>query len=140
MLISTIHKYPWYAVDAVSLGERQQLFNAVKSQIRTLIMNIRRNASPLALTPMLLQELVVAGLANPGFSEQQKASIVWDVQQGGFGNMTTGHGMNARLGGSSRFSIVWPFEVVAQKPEASDELVEVGHDSIYTSMLMLTSS
>lgn len=124
-MISTIAKYPWHAIDNVTLGDRLLLYNAVRSQIRALATCIRRNASPMMLTPILLQELVVTTLSCPGFSEQQKAYIVEDLHASGFGHMSKGQGLIGTLGGTLRYSSVWPFEVLGKKPEASEALLEV---------------
>lgn len=76
-------------------------------------------------TPSVLQELAVAALLCPGFSEGQKAVIVLNMNQIGYGGMVNGRGMNFHFGGNHRFSTSWPFHVLVKQPGVSNDLVEV---------------
>ncbi|KAK5115435.1 hypothetical protein LTR85_009895 [Meristemomyces frigidus] len=125
--ITTLHKYPWFAHENVTMTERRLLFDATLAIMRSLIGVLRRagiqqqdNSKPTAAT---LQELTVAALTCPGFSEQQKAALVMCLQQGGYNGMTTSRGLNVAFGGSSQYSHSWPFKVLALDPKASDPMV-----------------
>ena len=125
-MITTLHKYPWHTPQHVSFRERKLIFDTTLTCFRWLIAFIRRGKDQ-ALTPILLQELAVAALTCPGFSEQQKSTIVSTMQQGGFGGMAAGSGIGVRFGGNSRLSSVLPFQVLAFKAGVSEEVIEVSH-------------
>ena len=123
-MITTLHKYPWHTPQHVSFRECKLIFDTTLTCVRWLIAYIRRGKDQ-TLTPILLQELAVAALTCPGFSEPQKSTIVSTMQQGGFGGMAAGSGIGVRFGGNSRLSSVWPFQVLAVKAGVSEEVIEV---------------
>ena len=127
--ISTLHKYPWFAHDYVKMNERRLIYDATLCIVRALIAVLRKtangqqdNTKPSGAT---LQELSVAALTCPGFSEAQKAELVWVLQQGGFAGMTTPRGMNITFGGNNKISPAWPFKVLVIAPTATDIMVKV---------------
>ncbi|KAK4550882.1 hypothetical protein LTR36_000462 [Oleoguttula mirabilis] len=133
--ISTLHKYPWFAHENVNMTERRLLFDATLAIMRCLIAFLRRvgpqqldNTKPTAAT---LQELAVAALTCPGFSEQQKAALVLCMQQGGYNGMTSSRGMNITFGGNTLIAQHWPFKVLARDPKASDQMVGYFADLIH---------
>lgn len=77
------------------------------------------------LTPALLQEMTIAALGCPGFSEQQKSVVVNLLNNTGYGAIVTGSGVNVPLGGNTPLSKNWPFLALSSKTTAPDELVEV---------------
>lgn len=128
--ISTLHKYPWFAHNSVLMTERRLIFDATLSLFRHLVAVLRRmpsrssdNTKP---TTSTLQELAIAALTCPGFSELQKASIVTCMTEAGFEGMTTGKAMNLKLGGNTALAKAWPFQVLARAPSASNEIMNVG--------------
>lgn len=130
--ISTIHKYPFFAHDSVFLTERRILWNATMSLAKVLINMFRRTPTNPnrtldkgAPTPATLQELTVAALTCPGFSESQKATLVHALTRGGFAHFTNPAGMNLVFGGTKAVSNDWPFQVLAITPGAHDMFVEV---------------
>ncbi|GAB7352590.1 hypothetical protein MBLNU459_g2971t1 [Dothideomycetes sp. NU459] len=118
-LISTLHKYPWFAIDSVTIHERTALFNATMVLLRVLALALRRGISPTMLTRSLLQELVIAALATPGFNHQQRAMICDNVSYHGFAD-TLQAVPNAHLGVLGGF---WAFEVLAKKPNVSVDVL-----------------
>lgn len=87
--------------------------------LRVLTASLRKNAQPQMLTRPLLQELVIAALATPGFNHQQRAAICENVQYLGFAD-TLQAVPNAHLG---MLGGCWAFEVLSKKPEVSMEVV-----------------
>ena len=87
--------------------------------------NYQRHADPTKPTNVNLQELVVAALTCPGFSEGMKTSIVFALSDGGYGQLSTARGLNLRFGGNHKYAAGWPFHVLVMKPGASNEIVEV---------------
>ena len=127
-MISLLHKYPWYAVNHVTLGERRSIFDLTLGLITALVADLRRRPNkhgPLETTPGLLQELTVAALTCVGFSERQKAAIVNVLVQGNFENMADGKSVSIPLGGKHELGPVWPFQVLSKTPNADMRLVKV---------------
>lgn len=140
--ISTLHKYPWFAHEHVKMTERRLLYDVTLSIMRALVGFLRRvgthqidTTKPTAAT---LQELAVAALTCPGFSEEQKASMVACMQQGGFHDLTTSRGMNVTFGGNTAIAAKWPFKVLARDPKASDQMVDVSKMSTLRKHYLLT--
>jgi len=127
--ISTLHKYPWFAHEHVNMTERRLMYDATLAIVRSLVNFLRRvgeqHVEQSKPTNGTLQELAVAVLTCPGFSEQQKATIVTCMQQGGFGRYASARGMNLKFGGNSPIAGHWPFKVLARDPKATDEMVAV---------------
>jgi hypothetical protein len=73
----------------------------------------------------LFQELVIAALGCPGFSEQQKAALASNLTELGYSGLITGHRMNVALGGLATYSANWPFLTLCPKALADPELVKV---------------
>lgn len=129
-LITTLHKYPWFSVDNVLLSERHALFDTTLKCIGSLIKFIqqpRKNTQHEQHPPteLTLEELVVAALTCPGFSEGQKATIALCVKQAGYARMTTARGVNFRFGGVDRFAAEWPFHALVKQPGAADDMIMV---------------
>ena len=70
-----------------------------------------------------LQELVVAALMCPGFSESKKATIVLTIAQTNFRNILNTRGVNYRFGGTDSYSTEWPFQALVKKPGVDDRLI-----------------
>jgi len=135
-MISTLHKYPWFATTHITLEQRNNIFNATVAVIRALAHQINRNSDPVHLTNVhltnvLLQELVCAALTCPGFSEAQKYSIVFDLERLTFPAMAPSIGYIALPGESARS---WPFETLGRKPGVQFCVLEY-----YASLLAATS-
>ncbi|KAK4635208.1 hypothetical protein CLAFUW4_01396 [Fulvia fulva] len=126
-MITTLQKYPWYAVEHVTIRERRAIYDCTINLIRILMENLRRansRYSPLEPTPALLQELAVAALTCPGFSEKQKSNIVGLLHQSGFKAIADGQSINVRLGGNHELSSTWPFATLSIQPGTDMELVK----------------
>ncbi|TKA56328.1 hypothetical protein B0A55_11674 [Friedmanniomyces simplex] len=126
--IATLHKYPWFAHECVNMIERRLLFDATMSLSKSLIILLRKaqgqqHADVTKPTPVTLQELTVATLTCPGFSEAQKATYIQQLFNGGFGSMASNRGMNLKFGGVGELAPYWPFQVVARDPSAQEDLV-----------------
>jgi len=78
-----------------------------------------------SISDSLLQELATAALSCPGFSEQQKASLVEELAAHGHMRFGIGCGMNVHLGGSGMFSASWPFLALAPTAFVNSELLKV---------------
>lgn len=128
-LITILHKYPWHAVENVLIKERNAIFDVAVRSTRALMDLLRKthanprrdNALP---TTNTLQELVIAILSCPGFSESQKFIIMQNLNQGGFSAMAHPRGMNLRLGGTSKYAREWPFVALVKQPGAPDVMVD----------------
>lgn len=123
--------------------ERRKIFDATLVILRALISFLRRtdrqaaqmdNTKPTANT---LQELTVAALTCPGFSEQQKSTVVNTLGNMGYGHMASGRGMAVKFGGNAPVSNMWPFAVLSRDPRAADEMITVStpiNEQIFRSM------
>lgn len=76
-------------------------------------------------TAATLQEIAVAALTCPGFSEGHKGTIVLNLGEAGFQHMTTARGMNFRFGGNHKFATEWPFHALIKQPGVHEWMVEV---------------
>jgi hypothetical protein len=131
-MISIIHKYPFHAVDYVTLNERRALFDLAEQMVVHLINALQNSAQHSnktggkfqALGPpptmALLEELIVALLSCPGFSEKQKATIANQlylrISATDYDRMTRSK-PGLQLGGTNPLSSSWPFLVIAPAPE-----------------------
>lgn len=121
-IISTLHKYPWHALEYVSLAERNVLFTSTLTCIKSLMRTLRRGAVPsIYLNRQLLAELICAGLTNPGFTHVQHTAICDTVERAGFPDLL-GTVPFTKLG--NNLATYWPFEVLNKKPTASSEMLE----------------
>jgi hypothetical protein len=133
-MISVIHKYPFHAVDYVTIGERRALFDLAQQMVQHLIdaihdiarstQNSRRKHQVTGPPPTegLLEELIVAVLSCPGFSEKQKAAVAQQTSAAGYERMTKG-GPGFHLGGTHSLSSSWPFLALALAPEVNYNLI-----------------
>ncbi|CAK3894378.1 hypothetical protein DOTSEDRAFT_49044 [Lecanosticta acicola] len=124
--ITTLVKFPWYALDYITIKERRRMFDCTVELLRILVEHLRRSNgrySPLEPTPAILQELVVAALTCPGFSEKQKHSIVFQMSQHGYKSMADGHSVNVRLGGHHELCSTWPFASLGVIPGTDRNLL-----------------
>lgn len=78
-----------------------------------------------ALTPALLQELVVAALGSPLLSECQKSTVVSVLETYGYGAMAMLQGTSVRLGGTHEYAAQWPLLALVKKPNVSSRLMRV---------------
>ena len=76
-------------------------------------------------TTQLLQEVVVAGLTCPGFSESMKHAIILNLNEGGYGDVVKVRGWNFRIGGVHKTAATWPFHALVKQPGAGDAIIEV---------------
>jgi len=124
-MISTLYKYPWFAIDYVLVKERDMLFDIACSMLRFLARHLRdarphpRDGLP-QLTVELLQELLCATLTVP-FSQNQKLQIVNIMEQLGFRSLVGSAGYQS-LG---PLSAHWPFRILDMKPGVSMEVLDV---------------
>ncbi|EMC94317.1 hypothetical protein BAUCODRAFT_25533 [Baudoinia panamericana UAMH 10762] len=124
--ISTLHKFPWYAVDCITISERDMIFSATMSITDSLLEELNRSRGkidPSKPTPVTLQELTVAVLTCPGFSEQQKSKFVQKMGQTSFNGFTNSRGMNIVFGGVAQLARSWPFKVLAITPGVKQDMV-----------------
>ncbi|KAK0257788.1 hypothetical protein LTS09_007402 [Friedmanniomyces endolithicus] len=126
--ISTLHKYPWFAHECVLMIERRLLYDATMALSKTLIIFLRKTQSHPQVdiakpTPVTLQELTVATLTCPGFSEMQKAAYIQQLTNGGYGQLADSRGMNLKFGGVGLLAPYWPFMAVVRDPAAHEDLV-----------------
>ncbi|MCJ1390316.1 hypothetical protein MMC18_003174 [Xylographa bjoerkii] len=109
-MISTLHKFPWFAVQLYTLFQRDQLFNATLKMLRALMATVSPTSS-FGLTSELLMDLLYAGLNAPGFSEKQKWELCqvadWAAKAVAISPLTRG----------------WPWLVLARKPDWDDDVI-----------------
>ncbi|KXT03832.1 hypothetical protein AC578_8926 [Pseudocercospora eumusae] len=125
-MITLLYKYPWYDTEHITISERRAIYDCAIGLAKTLINELRRGTNkptPLQPTSALLQELAVAMLSCPGFTEKQKAAIVSQLYQGNYQSMADGRGVNVQLGGRHEFSFVWPFSALSMLPDADPRLM-----------------
>lgn len=88
--------------------------------IRALANALRRNLHPAVLTPILLHEVTVAAITNPGFSIAQRTALAEIVAGAGHADMLEGIGY-VHLGA---LGATWPFEALGIKSEVGMRVVE----------------
>jgi len=128
--ISTLHKYPWFAHECIIMIERRLLYDATMALSKTLVILLRKAQGHPQVdiskpTPATLQELTVAMLTCPGFSEMQKAAYIQQLTNGGYGQLADSRGMNLKFGGVGLLAPHWPFMAVVRDPAAQEDLVLV---------------
>lgn len=135
-IISLLAKFPWYDVRNYTLATRNQIFQATRTMLHILSINLRKayttpssastifdspskhghsasfGGTPL-LTEQLLKDLLMAGLNAPGFSEKQH----WELYQ-----MSEYARQHFRM---SPLLQHWPWEVLSRKPHVEEDVVEV---------------
>ncbi|KAL8871674.1 MAG: hypothetical protein Q9174_002544 [Haloplaca sp. 1 TL-2023] len=112
-MISTLAKFPWFAVDYYTLKTRDEIFRQSMKLIELLAKSLGRQYSDMQphLTESLLVELVYAALNAPAFSEQQR----WQLCQAA-GPVVPSIRM-------SELAQYWPFEVLGRKAGMDEDLV-----------------
>lgn len=91
---------------------RNQILLATRDLIKTLINCVRRGGA-LHVNPSLLNELLVAGLNAPGFSERQRWQLVQAAEFAG---------RDVKLSPLLKW---WPWEVLGRKQDSDEDVVEV---------------
>jgi hypothetical protein len=142
-MISTLHKFPWHMSQYITLDNRKRLYDTTVVCIRTLIAFLYQKArfkilDQPQMTTELVAELVVVALGCPGFSEQQKASLVQVLNNMGRSDLTTGRVSGIFPGGSGSYSAKWPFLALSPKAAVSDEFLKVRCTHLYLSLSWLT--
>ncbi|KAL8971391.1 MAG: hypothetical protein Q9183_001079 [Haloplaca sp. 2 TL-2023] len=114
-MISTLAKFPWFAVDHYTLKTRDEIYRQSMKLIDMLAQSMKKeySAMPPHLTESLLAELLYAALNAPAFSEQQRWHLCQAAGQSGAG---------IRM---SQLAQYWPFEVLGRKPGMDEDLVRV---------------
>jgi hypothetical protein len=137
-MISIIHKYPFHAVDHVTLEERRALFDLAEKMVAHLINAVQNDAqhasnsgskfqvSAPPPTMALLEELIIAVLSCPGFSERQKATVAnrlyHKISATDYNRMTKSK-PGLQIGGTHALSSSWPFLALAPAPEVEYNLI-----------------
>ncbi|KAF2773700.1 hypothetical protein EJ03DRAFT_104920 [Teratosphaeria nubilosa] len=139
---STLVKYPWQALDCVSIAERDRLFEATMKIVTALVNALQYAAKGSydvnKVTFGTLRELTVTVLTCPGFSEVQKATYVRLMFEKELASVCDPKGTNLAFGGVRTISACWPFKVLAIDPAAPKEMVEVGGLGSLTNLLRCT--
>lgn len=144
--ISLLYKYPWFAVDHVKLKERRMIWDGTDSLMRILMENLRRpdlnkRHNVIPPSPALLQELTVAALTCPGFSEKQKAFLVFRLHTENWGHMAQGTNLNIKLSGTHIMAEWWPFTALGIHTATDLSFVHVSLPySEFTIQLLLITS
>ncbi len=138
-LISLLAKFPWYDVSHYTLATRNQIFQATRTMLHILSINLRKAyntptscTSPLSmfgspskhghstsfggtplLTEQLLKDLLMAGLNAPGLSEKQR----WELFQ-----MSDYARHHFRVSPLLQY---WPWEGLSRKAHVDEDVVEV---------------
>ncbi|KAL2369110.1 hypothetical protein BDBG_06939 [Blastomyces gilchristii SLH14081] len=107
-MMSTLHKFPWYATYHYTVEDRNQIFSATLRLIHALVPQVERGQT-IGLDSRLVQELLEAGLRCPVFNDRQK--FVLNVA-------AKNHSVVASP--TERF---WPFDTITRKPNATEEHV-----------------
>ena len=119
-MISIMHKYPWFAVEHISIRERTAIFSCALVQLRVLSNAVSHNTHPHLLHRGLLQEYLTACLGNPGFSVQQKGYMVNCIINEGYGSLLS---MIPYTPVDPMTGSWWAFEVLSKNPASSDPLL-----------------
>ncbi|KAI9892478.1 MAG: hypothetical protein M1814_001435 [Vezdaea aestivalis] len=113
-IISILYKYPWQESHLVGLAEREEIFKLTLSRILELKMCLlTAEDTPSSLNLSLYSELVFAALNAEGFSDNQRAQVVFQSQVEGFAPPII-----------SRLAPVWPFSCLGRHDKASESWLE----------------
>ncbi|KIW12465.1 hypothetical protein PV08_09742 [Exophiala spinifera] len=105
--ISTLYKFPWYAVELYTLEQRDTLFKTYTRQLEILILKVDPGTQiprEVGLDNKLLMDFLFAGMNCAGFSERQKATIADASLRVGPGMRISIHARN------------WPFQTLSSNP------------------------
>ena len=119
-MISIMHKYPWFAVEHISIRERTSIFSCALVQLRVLVNAVSRQSHPHLLHQGLLQEYLTACLGNAGFSVQQKGYMVNCITNEGYGSLLS---MIPYTPVDPMMGSWWAFEVLSKNAHSSDPLL-----------------
>ncbi|KZF20937.1 hypothetical protein L228DRAFT_182818 [Xylona heveae TC161] len=110
-MISTLAKYPWWAVNHYTVKDRDVLFQTTEKMLRALANAVKYKQFNI-VHERLLAEFQETSLKAPGFSEKQKTRLILAAKPSPTGVTI------------SRIATDWPFETLVRNPNASDEMVE----------------
>ena len=96
-----------------TLGDRDRLFNATLRQVEALVNRLGNGQKDDGIDNNLLEELIYAGLNATGFSEQQRAELIYAGRE-------VGRKMKVSV-----FGRWWPFEALNRKDNVPDDVVDV---------------
>ncbi|KAL8723109.1 MAG: hypothetical protein Q9225_000512 [Loekoesia sp. 1 TL-2023] len=120
-MISTLAKFPWFAVDRYTIRTRDEMFRQTLNLTTVLSNQLRRGHEAWIphLSESLLTELLYAGLNAPAFSEYQRLQLCQAADA---------------VGDKIRMSPMvpyWPFEVLGRKAGVEEDYVKVNGTSSY---------
>lgn len=127
-LITIMYKYPWYSPKYIPIHERDRIFRVTCKLMGILIEDIKKsngNFGPGTLSPALLQEMTIAVLVCPGFTEVQKARVIANLTEDKYDYMVQNVPNNMGLGGNHALAPFWPFVALSVTPGADNALVQV---------------
>ncbi|RAH66791.1 uncharacterized protein BO66DRAFT_380577 [Aspergillus aculeatinus CBS 121060] len=110
--ISTLYKFPWYAVDLYTVHDRNLLFDLVNRQVMALLTRMSR-ANTVGLDQHLLNDLLRSGLECPGFNERQRYTLCVNAEN------------FAELNKLSDISRWFPFDTLATMPNIDEHTYKV---------------
>lgn len=114
-MISTLSKFPWFAVDLYTVNSRDEIFDKTLSLIKLLMNQLRRGPDIWIphLHESLLIDLLYAGLNVPAFGEYQRMRL--REAAGDVGDRIP----------MSPLIVYWPFEILCRKPGFEEDYVAV---------------
>jgi hypothetical protein len=133
-MISVLHRFPWHMPQYITVEARKKLYETICTCFNELHRaldtgsGLDREVFGRGYSMALFQELAVAALSCPGFSEQQKASLagnLTDWRTFDLSALRSLEGINVTLGGTGPLSANWPFLALSPKPSTSNELLKV---------------
>ncbi|KAI9709957.1 MAG: hypothetical protein M1820_003035 [Bogoriella megaspora] len=119
-MISLLCKYPWWSVGNYKLVERDRIFKATVKTVKALQNHrFHRNpTNPTQLNQQLSQELVLAALHCPGFSDHQKYEVLKAASN--FYEDTPGEGT---WWFESALAIDWKFKTLSRKDSVGEDIL-----------------
>ncbi|CEI61162.1 hypothetical protein FVEN_g6100 [Fusarium venenatum] len=79
-LISTLRKFPWYALDHITIIQRGAMYKATIKLLRLLSRSVSGQDDPVNLTTQLFQRVIRTAMDCKGFTVLQKDNIAFMVQ------------------------------------------------------------
>ncbi|ODA78939.1 hypothetical protein RJ55_04529 [Drechmeria coniospora] len=76
-LISTLKKFPWYATDRITIGQRHAMYMATEKLLQIISDKISRDCDPINLTPQLQKRLANTAMSCQGFTPLMKDNLAW---------------------------------------------------------------
>lgn len=127
-MITLLHKFPTHVPSLIYIKDRKRLHDIAFEAVKSLSTILHEEQVPAAarLDMQLLQELVIATLSFPLFTDAQKSLIVSEIRRNGQEyQLIRTHGLPVAFGGIHDLASRWPFLALVRQPGVNENVVKV---------------